>query len=171
MKILSEKTEKNIQLFKKELKKIKLSNNNDLTSAESILDLHKAMLKLVVDMISIGESQYRQWKGERAAYALNSLINQARELASDIRSMQEVNSQTEKIAENIILPSMTMLVQNNTNMVLNMKKQILSHITKKDVKAVVSKIIDNLIRSQASYINELMKSMQSRIRGEVKDEI
>ena len=73
------------------------------------------MLKQILldthDLLPIAKEIYKQYKGERAAYAYSALVNQSREVAAELRALSDKSEIPHKILTEIIDTSLAEIVQ------------------------------------------------------------
>lgn len=59
----------------------------------------QASLDMINSLLPISEVSMKRFKNERASYAISTLLNQQREIANDIRSLQSYNERSDKIKD------------------------------------------------------------------------
>jgi hypothetical protein len=82
----------------KNLRKLVQGKENDLTSVA----LTRAFLATALESVQIAENAYRAAPHAHNSYALNGLINQARELAADLKALESVNENKAEIITSIV---------------------------------------------------------------------
>lgn len=122
----------------------------------------KAMLKSMFDILPIAESQYREWKNERAAYAFAALVDKARELIADIQAANDRSIVTDRIIYDILQPTMMTLGQFLIDSNYQMKRDLHEYFDPARQKEA-NKAIDTTSRSSATYINAMFNDLKDRI--------
>ena len=164
-----EKTEKNAAIFGKEYRKLKKmigSNNKNFQGDKAIVAMLRAMLTSTLKMIPTAEYQYHLYKNERAAYAYSALINQAREIANDIRNVQNLEQQVDKIMDDIVKPSFSLIVQHLVEELDNSGKKLYKEV---ENKAIVKKILKRSARNIGRYITEHTASIENQLKKYLVD--
>lgn len=156
-----------VNVFGGDAKKIqKLLRNNEDDSA--ILKSQRSLLNMLVDLIPIAENTYREFRTERAAYAMNAFISQMRELMQDIVSSQDRALAADTIIHNIIKPSMISFAQFILDNNYQLNKE-LSEIVPVERAKDVSTIVNKSSRNIGVYMETLMKDFSDRIKAELSE--
>lgn len=122
----------------------------------------KAMLKSMFDILPIAETQYREWKNERAAYAFAALVDKARELIADIQAANDRSLVTDRIIYDILQPTMMTLGQFLIDTNYQMKRDLQEYIDPARLKEA-HKSIDTTSKSSAQYINAMFNDLKDRV--------
>lgn len=152
---------KNASLFKTALKDIRKANKRHDYSDQALIVVYKALLEMVLDLIPIAESNYRQFKVDRSAYALNTYINQAREITNDIRAIKDFSEQLELI-NRIVRKQFTQIVQQLVEETFLLKKELVDSLGAPSRRIVENKI-ESLIKSHGKYMNESVKMIDAQL--------
>ncbi len=131
--------------------------------SDSAIDLaQKSMLKMMIGLIPIAESQYREFKNERAAYALNALVSQARELIADIQSTKDRSTVADAITLNVINPTFISLGQFIIDSNRYLRKELAESVDVKDLMEVTA-ALDKNMRGIGQYLQQTMEQLNERI--------
>lgn len=137
--------------------------NADFRSDGAAKNMQRASLALVLSLIPEAEINYRKSGKQTDAYALNAFIDQARELANDLRMMNDADNQSEFILRRILMP-----------MFLNLGQVLISEIT--GVKAIVdtevrdnhaSKQVKRSVDQMALSLGKFLTEMQGGIGAQI----
>lgn len=120
-------------------------------------------LRMTVDLIPIAEQSYRDRPSQSSAYALNSLITQAREMLADISAADDRGVLATKISEEFLHTFVRDIAQN----ILMTMQYFYSDVTpylrdKSDGIRVQEKLNTNLLQI-AKYIEERSKALSQKI--------
>jgi hypothetical protein len=78
---------------------------------QAVVFFQRQMLATILRLIPIAEKQYRREKKEHTAYALNSLVSQARELTADIQSSADRAAVAEVIVTDVLMPTFRSFIE------------------------------------------------------------
>lgn len=137
-------------VFAKQFERLRMdidSSNKTFNASSTTRAMTRAMLAMVIDVIPLAEKAYRQTQKENQAYALNALVNQARELSTDLKMMQDVEGQAEFIRNQLIDPLMMSLTQQIMASMLSLKNSIDTELGAKApgrAKTLKRQVDDNL---------------------------
>lgn len=131
----------------------KLVESGNLDAATMQFQQH--MFATLMRLIPIAEKEYRQGKRESQAYAMNSLINTARELTSDIAASANRAKITERLLEEIIKPSFQQCMQEVINTHFTLKSKMRIMVSKPER---VDDAVDACASEIARFMNEVFKS-------------
>lgn len=156
------------KVFERQFKQLRRdldASNTTMNASHSSRLMTRAMLAMVVDLIPVAEQAYRESKKEQSAYALNALVNQARELATDLKMMQDVEGQAEFIRDKLITPIFMSMTQQILASMMSLKNTIDTELGNKAPKTSrrVKTEIDNNLRALGSFLEESNKKMGSDI--------
>jgi len=151
----------NESFFKKRLRKIKKAARKTNYDERTRLLMYKGLLDLVLEMIPIAEMSYKTYRTERAAYALNVYLNQAREIANDMRAVQDFQEHANKIGD-MIREHFAQVARNLVDETYSLKKGIRDDVNPKTRRHVDEKI-DGMTRSHGRYMNETVKALAEKI--------
>ncbi len=165
------KHSKNIQtlsnLFGADADKIQnLINSKD--SENAIEHAQKSLFNMLIRLIPTAEQQYLEYKNERAAYALNALVSQTRELISDIQSTKDRSQVADTIIMSIIQPIMTTLAQFLIDNSRYLRKDLLEIVDAREIKNL-NEALDRNIKNIGSYLPQLVAQLEERINKTLSD--
>ena len=134
----------------------------------AILKTQRSLLNMLIEMIPIAENTYRTYGTQSAAYAMNALVSQVRELMQDIVSSQDRQLAADNIIATIINPNMLSFAQ----FILDNNHQLIKEVTElvpveraKDVQNIVNKSSRNV----GIYIQTMLEDFRNRIQKELSD--
>jgi len=117
---------------------------------------------LLVELIPYAEDEYRSNPKERNAYAMNSLISQARELVADIQAERDSKGLALRLSHEILSPAFVSMAQNVIDTIYYLKRTIDPNILP-DEQRRVYKHMDEAARSIASYMEMTYNETRDRI--------
>ena len=159
------RTEKFLTTFQEDslrIRKLLQQGQND----NAISLFQKSTLSTIIDLITIAERQYRKKKVESSAYALNSLISQARELIADLEARHDRLNMASNITREVLQPQFMRMASNIINTLHNTKRSIEPYV--KNEKAVNDKV-DEAARSIALFLEELFVDTQVKIEAKMSE--
>ena len=123
--------------------------------------MYQGLLDSVLSLIPIAEENYRKYRVDRSAYALNTYINQVREIANDMRSVRDFEGQAARIV-NIVRQQFTMIASNLIDENYKLKKELIGSVTPKR-RARLEKLLDDMVKAHGRYLNESVKAVQAQV--------
>ena len=145
--------------YKRLAKSIKTAKSDSQTNTRIL----KYCLQMSVRLLPIAEETFLKFKNERAIYGLKALVDQNRELMSDIRQMSNNDATIDFILNQVVLPSLQMVLAHQVAAMAELKTEILNICPPK--KAKVMKIrINNMLKDQGKLLTDTGKSVENRIR-------
>jgi hypothetical protein len=148
---------KNASVFKNSLAKIHEASAKHNYGEQAILVMYKAMYDTVTDLIPIAEENYRKYKIDKSAYALNTYFNQLREIANDMRSVNNYEAQVQTIVE--MVRRQFTLIANHFVEETNNTKIALRGLAKDENRSQIDAAMVTLSQHHAKYLAESLKSM------------
>ena len=124
----------------------------------AIVAFQKSMLRTVIDLIPQAEDKYRTSGNETSAYAMNSIISQARELINDIQSDDNRKQIGLNLCNQIIQPNFIKVVQNLVNAMHFMQQEVEALVPNNKRKELAS-IINKNTRSVVSHLQEVAETI------------
>lgn len=152
--------------FAKEFKKLrkKVGAGNDHFNAENAnTEMLRAMLTMMLDIIPLAEQTFRKSKKESSAYALNALVNQARELSTDLRMSKDVEGQALFIKDLIITPIFKVFAQQLISETLNVKNTVDTHVSNPKRARKVKEDVDKMARNLGKFLTESVTKMYADV--------
>jgi hypothetical protein len=142
--------------FRKLAKQLKRARGNS-----NIADIRtlREFLSLTMELIPLAKATYNEYRSDRSIYALNGLVNQARELMNDIRQLRTGKKQHTYIINRIIMPNLQLLLQNYLNDSTELKNK-LSKLNSKD-RRNIQDTVDATMRAHAIFFNEIGQKIQT----------
>lgn len=130
---------------------------------QAVILFQRQMLATILRLIPIAEKQYRREKKEHTAYALNSLVSQARELTADIQSSADRAAVAEIIVTEILMPTFRSFVETLVVETQTLKAALQSKVMPKS-RNEADLAVDSLVKQVARTGNELFRSGANSIR-------
>lgn len=121
-----------------------------------------SMLKTLIGMIPIAESKYREAGAQSAAYALNAIISQVRELINDMQANEAQSDIANSICVKVIMPVFQAFAQSLIDTMLLLKSQVESSV-KDGRHQRVNDAIDNAAREVARALEQRFVDVQQRM--------
>ncbi len=133
----------------------------------SILAFQRTAYSAVVSIIPIAEREYRKFKRESQAYALNALIQSARELSQDLAATNDRAMLADRLLQESLVPFIKALLQHivQQNVIL---KGFLSDKLKPGVSPTVVANIDSELRNTAAYMQSMYELCTEQIKKAVQ---
>ena len=151
----------NASVFEKNLKSIRRANERHNYGEQAILTMYKHMYDMVCDLIPIAEENYRKFKIDKSAYALNTYLNQAREIANDMRSVNNYEEQVKNIVE-MMRRQYSLIAQNMVEEVHNTTTSMRAMV-RDDQRGKVDELLGQLTKGQAKFLNESLKGVSDML--------
>ena len=152
--------------FAKEFKKLrkKAGATNDHFNAENLnIEMLRAMLVMMLDIIPLAEQVFRKSKKESSAYALNALVNQARELSVDLRMAKDVEGQSLFIKDSILNPIFKSFAQHLLHETIYLKNDVDTHVSSSKESRRIKESVDKLTRSLGTFLTESVTKIHTNI--------
>jgi len=121
----------------------------------------RAFLTLTMELIPDARATYKEYRSDRSIYALNGLVNQARELMNDIRQLRTGKKQHTHIVNRIVMPNLQILLQNYLNECTDMKNRF-GRLKSKE-RQLAQDAIDAMMRGHAIFFNEIGQKIQTQL--------
>lgn len=128
---------------------------------KAIVTFQRQMLATLMRLIPMAEKEYRKYKKEYTAYALNSLISQARELTSDIQASDDRARLANTLVMDVVKPAFQQSVQEMINTHYSLKMKLKSKVKNPDL---VEDAIDGCAKDIAQYMNEVFRTTAEQIK-------
>jgi hypothetical protein len=156
--------DENASLFKKRLKKIrkvKKTNNYDEKFNAAVL---KSLLDMVLDLVPIAEQNYRRFRSDRPAYALNTYVNQGREIINDLRAIEDFQDRADKIKQ-IVRLHFTKMLENLVDELHRLRSNLLQslHVDDPTTQKAVAEALQSMLKSHSSFSNESLKAIGDKL--------
>ena len=146
------------------LKKAVGAKNSDFQSDAHARAMYRALLASVLGMIPLAEKKFLTDRSESSGYCFSALVNQAKDLTSQIRTLTSNESQAEHIATIIVGNHMVMCVQNLMSQVALVKSVVDSSKIKESEARAIKSSMDTMLRTYAAYMQESSEAIGAQIR-------
>lgn len=123
---------------------------NKLENDADINKLSHTLLSLVDKCLPLAEEAYQAFPKESNARALNSFISQSRELANDIRSLQDKKKNVSKIMAEVLKPVFTQIYEEMLNIPDHLKE-----VTTGEYEDNIKNFLTSLLKMTHSKIEEI----------------
>jgi len=143
----------------------KFTNAGDIDNA--ILHFQRTAYSTLVAVIPIAEREYRKWKRDSQAYALNALIASARELASDLAASNNRANLAEQLLREGLDPMFRELLQYMAQQSV-MQKAFLQDKVKPQHVANVTAKIDEELKDAAGYLQSIHQVISEQMRRAIQ---
>lgn len=157
------------KVFERQFKQLRedldASNAGNMNASHTSRMMTHAMLAMVVDLIPVAEKAYRNSQKEQAAYALNAMVNQARELSTDLKMMQDVEGQAEFIRNKLLGPVFMSLTQQILASIMALKNNVDTELGSKAPKTArrLKKELDENLRALGDFLSQSNSKLGSDI--------
>jgi hypothetical protein len=131
---------------------------------QAVITFQRQMLATMLSLIPIAEAEYRTHKKEHTAYALNSLISQARELTADIQSSADRAQVAEIIVLDYIMPTFKAFIETMVMESIVLKASLKSKVKNPEAGREADEMVNVLVRAVARQGNELFRVNANSIR-------
>ncbi|QJT71055.1 hypothetical protein GR11A_00017 [Vibrio phage vB_VcorM_GR11A] len=122
-----------------------------------------SILKSLINMIPIAERKYRESEGaQSAAYAMNALISQTREMINDLQANDAQNDMAQQIVTKVIHPVFLSFGQFMIDQMFVLKKSLENDV-KESRQKNANDAIDNATREIAKGIEERYIRIQEQM--------
>ena len=113
-------------------------------------------------LLPVAEEIYQTYKNERGMYALNALVNQIRELSSDLRMLSSNDKTVEYVLESVFLPSLQLVLQHFVSDFSELKQNISDSLPPKKAKNIKLQM-NRMIKAQGQLLDDIKKSVSEKI--------
>lgn len=153
-----------VSKFEKKFKTLsaQLRTDDDIPVEALNRDMLRVMLSMVLHLIPIAERLFKTKRSESTAYALNALLNQARELSLDLKLAKDITSQAEFIKTSLLLPVFTSFTQLLIQEIFALKNTIDTEVSPKQGKAL-KKQVDTMARTLGTFQTEMLNKISDDI--------
>lgn len=143
-------------MLKQKLKKTKNPKSRDKSTLQY-------MLKQSIEMLELANATFIT-SGGRGIYSLVALNNNIRELQSDLRALEDNSNQIEFLVNSVIKPMLTIISQQNLNLIMVIKKEISRKMRSAEASVLLDKIND-LLKTQANLFDDCLEQASTQIQN------
>lgn len=137
--------------------------NADFRSDEATKNMQRAAYALILSMIPVAEVNYRISRKQTDAYALNAFIDQARELAAELRMMSDADNQSSFISKRIITPLMLSAGQILLTEMAGLKQIVDTEVKDHHASKIVKRAMDDASLSFGKFLAEMQMAFGTQI--------
>lgn len=146
---------------KQHLRLRKLAKKRNYDDKDSLIMLG-ALFGIVMNMIPQAEEQYYKFGNERAAYAFNALVSQAREISNDIRMVSDLTQQADRVFQ-LFLIGYRKYAEALVDDTYRLKKEIASLIKSKSLRKKVEDAIQQFTLKQADRMEAVLSETKDSV--------
>jgi len=157
-----QKVEEEIIRISKRYRKLSKSMRESDSDVQTNIRVLKYCFNMSTRLLPIAEEIYVTYKNERGMYALNALVNQTREIASDIRMLSSNDKTIEYVLQAVFLPSLKLVLQHITNDFSDLKRELGDILPPKKAKAFKLKM-NKMLKGQGQLLNDMSKSVEEKV--------
>jgi hypothetical protein len=136
-------------------------HNIRISDAKANIVVLESLLKMTLGLIGIAEQQFHKYKNERSAYCINALSNQVREIMNDLRQLRTGDKQHKEIINRIIIPNLSVLMQQYMANCTDLKKHI-NQLDRKQRQPMLDALTATM-QQQGNLFNEASTKMQQQL--------
>lgn len=133
----------------------------DISADSTNYAMLRAFLNVVLNAVPVAEEQYLRGGSVNSAYALSTLINQAREIGRDLAAKSSAEGQVQHIINEIIWPAIRLIMQQQINQLVYLRQTIENQ---RDDPTVIKDSVDHALRGISQILTDAVKRMDSQIR-------
>lgn len=145
--------------------------NADFRTDEAAKNMQRAAYALVLSMIPVAEVNYRVSRKQTDAYALNAFIDQARELASELRMMSDADNQSSFISKRIITPLMLSAGQILLTEMAGLKQIVDTEVKDHHASKIVKRAMDDASLSFGKFLAEMQMAFATQIGAYLQGDV
>ena len=125
----------------------------------------KKLLKMMIELIPIAESNFRKYGNERGAYAINAVISQTRELMADIRAEKDSREIAYKIVNEVVHPQFMLIAHNYVDNLYRLRKNVEVYTDPKlhGAQESINTKVSECAKECNLFLQEAYKSMRDQI--------
>lgn len=146
---------------KQRVRLMKVAKARDYTDKNSV-KLLTALRAMMLNMLPRAERTYQTWGNDKAAYALNALVSQIREIENDLRLVADLGHQADRIVD-LVANSFRSLAQQIAQKATFMKRNTVNVAGKRAGK--VNDLIDDFIKDFAQSMDSTLLQARDDIFG------
>lgn len=144
--------------------KAKARGKNNPTIHDMLIK--KALLSAALKMVPMAEKNYYRHKSESAGYVWAALVNQAKDLSSEIRNFTDLEGQADHISREFVNQAFVLVTQQLLARTAAVKSTVDSskNISTKDARAIKGSL-DELVKELAVYMQVSSEGLHTRIKS------
>jgi len=125
----------------------------------------KQLLKMMIELIPIAESNFRKYGNERGAYAINAIISQTRELMADIRAEKDSREIAYKIVNEVVHPQFMLIAHNYVDNLYRLRKNIEVYTDPKlhGAQEAINTRVSECAKECNLFLQESYKSLRDQV--------
>lgn len=158
-----------IQKITDRLKNSKVENvdivSKGLKDSSSYEDATRTMLKMVLSAITLAEARYKQNSTDRNAYALNTLVDAARNLMAELET-RSARKKVLEVVESIASSESTNLIKQVTMSVDMLRKSLLESLSPKK-----RKLVQDSLKVFMEEFGKALKTYYDNLVGEIYKQV
>lgn len=172
----TEKELRKMERLKKKMAKFNGAFKSYVPEAQMLIDrkeignstqlVQRAMLMTLLQAIPIAEASYRDKPGQSNAYALQAMINSAREVMAEIEAQDDGTNLSAALVQEILMPQFQEIGQQLVLALLDMKNALIDWVPRDSREQALKKFNDT-----SSEIRQLLGQRFNAIRTEITDRV
>lgn len=139
-------------------------DNKDYQQASLVTK--EAILKTLIELIPMAESSLRKSKAKNGIYQFNSLVNQVREMLTELDGERDLSAMVQSIMDDAIRPTIMTLAQMVIQFNNSLKRQLRAELDAATCKRI-DPLIDEQVRELGQYIQSMFNDIQVRVNRKV----
>ena len=143
-----------------------------LTGETDIMyDFYRAALAETLELIPKAKTAYSRYQSQSNANAFSAMITKCQELLADIQALDDRGGALDKILDQTIMPSFLGIISNLANSYTMSIAHARAIRGLTDVQlGAVEKILADIAKQTASYVQETQNSLEHTLRGQMNEE-
>jgi hypothetical protein len=145
---------------------------NPLTGETDIMyDFYRAALAETLELIPKAKQAYSRYQSQSNANAFSAMITKCQELLADIQALDDRGGALDKVLDQTIIPSFLGIISNlaNSYTMSIAHARAIRGLTGDQLSAV-EKILVDIAKQTASYVQETQNSLEHSLRGQMNEE-
>lgn len=161
MKMILRRIRKTKSSFKEHVPKLyhMIESGDQAKTADA---LQRAFILMLTELIPIAENTFRKFGNERAAYALNAMISQVRELVADQKAEQDLGALATKLCDDVLLSAFRQLGENMATSFYHLRETAMPLVPKNERAAFRNRLEESAV-DMSKYATELFKQTRERV--------
>jgi hypothetical protein len=158
-----ETAKKNVSIFQKRLKKIRRMRDEEGASEKLNTEILESLRDMVLDLIPIAEVNYRTFKIDKSAYALNTYVNQIREIENDLRAIEDFQTRADKIKD-IVIGQFKYVLQNLMDELYKVQREMLEMVgDDHKQQEIVRASVKQMLKTHSQFCNQALMAINDKI--------
>lgn len=157
--------------FNKLRKKVSVDKGNSYSSDSANQDMLRIMLAMVLELIPVAEAAARKTLKEGNFYALNALVNQAREISNDLRLSKPLEDTAFFIKDRIMEPVFKQLASHMINEMMSIKNEVDTTDVSTKQARLIKKRVDKSMLIMSRYLTDMILKVEDDTHAYITGDI